>query len=314
MPRNQRTSIPRRALAVGVASQLAIKKLSANETDNNTTSNSMTAIPDLRHYNIPVIGGSLHVLAAGNKNLRTLVLLHKLGGRVQEWRKLIPLLTKSYHVVALDIAGHGQSNMSEPIPFIASQEQLAAQIMAVLDELSITNNIIMLGSSLGGCLGIVCARIWSNRIDSAITLGSALGGSTPHKILHDQAKEAIEKGQFLRDETPVGRPLSYAQKTFGVTNKLIAAEMNASRKQAGRWIQPVARGVARMDYIKDLPTLDQPILLMHGTLGNYGRFHKAAYPIIKNCTQIEISNSGAFPHEEAPLDTANNIHSFLKDI
>ncbi|WP_246455751.1 alpha/beta fold hydrolase BchO [Sulfitobacter aestuariivivens] len=46
-----------------------------------------------------------HVQEAGKG--KTLILLHGAGGATQSWRHLFPLLSKSFHVVAIDLPGQG---------------------------------------------------------------------------------------------------------------------------------------------------------------------------------------------------------------
>ena len=94
----------------------------------------------------------------------------------------------------------------------------------------------------------------------------------------------------------------------------ISVEMNESRKQAGRWIQPVARGVARMNYLEILPKIKQPVLLLDGKRGNYGRFHQVASPLLTDSRSETINKSGSFPHEEKPKETYQIIKDFLSSL
>src|SRR6266511_3922237 len=65
-------------------------------------------------------GTRLHFLRCGDPANKSLVLLHGLAGTWLTWYQLILPLSKEFHVVCLDLPGHGRS---EPLP---SEESLAA--------------------------------------------------------------------------------------------------------------------------------------------------------------------------------------------
>ena len=259
---------------------------------------------------VDVVGGRLHYLSAGEGE--TLLLLHKLGGRVQEWRRMVPALARKYRVISLDLAGHGKSQMHGEPPFVVTQESMAAQVMAAMDALELAAPYRFVGSSLGGCVAIVSAALWPKRVAGVVTVGSALGGSVSRKELRDGAAKFIADGYFDTEENPIPRDVSYARRVFGVQDDTIAHEQNESRTEAGRWIQPCTRGVGRFDYLALMPTVTTPVLLSWGKRGNYGQYVDAALAQLPNGQKLEIEDSGSFPHEESPEETAAAVLDFLK--
>lgn len=98
----------------------------------------------------------------------TLLLLHGAGGSTHSFRDLIPLLARSYHVVALDLPGQGFTQMgarhrsgldatAEDIVHLCTQERW--------------HPAAIIGHSAGGALAL---RL-SQRVQTA-------GGATPHVI------------------------------------------------------------------------------------------------------------------------------------
>lgn len=259
---------------------------------------------------VAVLGGQLKYLSVGRG--KPLILLHKLGGRIQEWRHISPALSEHYRVIAFDLAGHGESQMQGPPPFIVTQEAMAAQVMGALDSLRIPPPYRFVGSSLGGCVATVCAMLWPQQVHAVASVGSALAGSASFEELREAAAGAIASGQFDQDDNPLPRDIKYAREVFGVENVDIANEQNVSRAQAGQWISPVSRGVGRFDYLSRLPAVEAPMLLAWGERGGYGGFVPAALAKLPEAVGKVIPNSGAFPHEEAPDATAKAVLSFLK--
>ncbi len=267
------------------------------------------AAPGATEGLVDVLGGQLHYQAAGEGD--TVVLLHKLGGRAQEWRRIMPALAQRYRVLAFDLVGHGQSTMHGPPPYVATQEAVAAQLMAALDELGAAPPYRFVGSSLGGCVAVVCAALWPEQVAALVTVGSALGGATNRAQMREMADRGIADGHFDRQENPLPRPFEYVQRAFGLQDRAIAQEQNDSRAEAGRWIAPASRGVGRFDYLEALPRVSAPMLLVWGERGNYGAFVDPSLALLSDGRKAMVANSGAFPHEEAPAATAELVLSFF---
>jgi len=260
---------------------------------------------------VDVVGGRLRYLVCGRGE--TLVLLHKLGGRIEEWRRVLPTLAEHYRVIAFDLAGHGQSEMYGPPPFLVSPETLAAQVMTALDTLALPSPYRLVANSLGGCVALITAAFWPARVAAVVSLGSALGSGTSRDAIRAISAGAVAAGQFDAEDNPMPRPMSYARKAFGLQDASIAEEQNESRAQAGRWIATTSRGVSAFDFLTLLPRISAPVLLAWGERGHYGKYVDAALAKLASGEKKLIANSGAFPHEETPETTSNVILSFLND-
>lgn len=258
---------------------------------------------------VPVVGGKLHYVSAGEGE-QTIVLLHKLGGWASEWRWVMQILATRMRTIAVDLTGHGESTMSGDPPFIATQEEMAAQLMATLDELGVENSVLC-GSSMGGCVAALCAAQWPERVSGLITVGSALAGAADRSGLKAAADKAIADGFFDAQENPMPRDPSYMEQIFAMRDPAHMQEMTLSRRAAGRWIQPCARGVGIFDYLAILPKIEAPTLLTSGANGNYGGFIDEASALLKNGRAGTIEDASAFPHQDRPEETATAIMDFL---
>jgi pimeloyl-ACP methyl ester carboxylesterase len=258
---------------------------------------------------IPVTGGVIHYVSGGEGE-RTLVLLHKLGGWAAEWRWVMQILSTRMRIVALDLTGHGGSKMDGQPPFIVTQEELAAHVMSALDTMG-EKRIAIAGSSIGGCVGAVCAAFWPERVTSFITVGSLFAEGIERTNLQADAEKGIANGFFDVDENPMPRDPSYMERVFGMSNPAHMEEMTLSRRAAGRWIAPCSRGVALYDYFSILPRIHAPILIASGAKGNYGRFAADAIPLMKDARYEPIEGASAFPHQDKPEQTAVAVMSFL---
>lgn len=99
-----------------------------------------------------------------------LVLVHGLGGTIENWRALAPPLAESHRVVVPDLPGHGHS---APLPEARNLDPLAEAVLAVLDAEG-AGSAVWVGHSLGGVLALRAALL---RPDAArgIVLAAAAG-------------------------------------------------------------------------------------------------------------------------------------------
>lgn len=101
--------------------------------------------------------GELHVAQTGNRDSKypSILLIHGNSSSHRIFRSLFdcPALTQTYHLIALDLLGHGESsNASDPERSytIFSWAQMAAEVLAHLG----IKEVIVVGWSLGGHIGI----------------------------------------------------------------------------------------------------------------------------------------------------------------
>jgi pyruvate dehydrogenase E2 component (dihydrolipoamide acetyltransferase) len=100
---------------------------------------------------------------------RTVVLVHGFGGDLDNWLFNLGPLTEQAEVVAVDLPGHGQSELTLPG---ASVEALAAFVVAFLDELGL-DTVDLVGHSLGAAIASNIALDQPGRVTSVALLAPA---------------------------------------------------------------------------------------------------------------------------------------------
>jgi pimeloyl-ACP methyl ester carboxylesterase len=58
---------------------------------------------------LPLDGGNIYVRQDGPHDAPALVLIHGTGASTRWWDRVVPALAKSYHVIRIDLLGHGRS-------------------------------------------------------------------------------------------------------------------------------------------------------------------------------------------------------------
>ncbi len=125
------------------------------------------------------------------------VLVHGAGDQAGGWAKVAPRLAKTFAVVAVDLAGHGDSAPAEgPLPF----ETLLAGFDGAMKELS-RGKVTLVGNSLGAWVATVWAKEHPERVSHLVLVnGGPLLGDRPDLTLQPKTRaEADRTLGALRD-------------------------------------------------------------------------------------------------------------------
>jgi pimeloyl-ACP methyl ester carboxylesterase len=140
-----------KALLAVLGALLVLMLLNAVVSDHQTKSAEVT-VDGARIISLP--GGDLQVLDEGPRDAPPIVLLHCYTCSINWWGRLIPLLDRDHRVIAIDLLGHGGSEMPRSGYSMQDQAQLVAQ---VLDRLGVGKAIVV-GHSLGGVVAVALAE------------------------------------------------------------------------------------------------------------------------------------------------------------
>lgn len=292
---------------MSLSRRTAISLAAAATTAGRAAAQPAPAGPWAKEGKIQRPGMSIHYVELGSGP--PLVLLHKLGGWVSDWRHVAPALAQHYRVIALDSPGHGESTVEGPVPYILGLPESAATVLAVLDELGV-GTFSMVGNSLGGCIAVCLAALWPARVRRLGLLSVAL-----YPVIPRSALETLEPpGTWGPNGEPIARPFPDLQKRFGITDVSIYNEQVASRAKAGRWVRAAQRGVANAGVIDYLGHVQCPTLLMYGALGfDYQEYEKPGLAAAKRGRSVHIPAAGSFAQQDNPRATENIILDFLAE-
>lgn len=100
-----------------------------------------------------------------------LVLLHGAFGFIEGWATVLPTLTKTHQVIAIELQGHGHTHdLDRPLTF----EQMAEDTAALLKQLKI-KDADFFGYSMGGTVALRVAMRHPELVRKLAILGSAFG-------------------------------------------------------------------------------------------------------------------------------------------
>ncbi len=188
------------ALALGPGRKVAAGRIRRRA---NPTIDDLFALPDdvVRHDVPTHDGGTVHVIEVGQG--RPLVLLHGVTLAAEVWAPIMHLARDRFRVIALDVRGHGRSQVGTE----GVGRRLAAHDLAtVLTELDLEGAVVC-GHSMGGMiLGQFCGDhpdVLTERVAGLGFMDTAVGSVTPPGM----ARLSRRFGAELVRRADAGRPI-----------------------------------------------------------------------------------------------------------
>ncbi len=209
---------------------------------------------------IEVNGVGLRYELSGRDD-RTVVLIHEMGGSLESWDEVAPVLAANRRVLRYDTRGAG---LSEKVRGALSIDAMVDDLGALLDALGIAGKVALAGIAVGGAIALHAAVRMPNRI-GAVVVGSPAVGIAPDRRAGVLARvERIEReGMRVAVEDTMAN--GYAAELRG----------NAARFAAfrARWLgndpasfAAIYRMLAGMDLQDELARIACPVLVLGGRL------------------------------------------------
>ena len=108
-----------------------------------------------------------------------LVLVHGLGGTIENWRALAPPLAARHRVLVPDLPGHGSSGLLDEAPHV---DALAEAVLAVADTEGV-GEAVWVGHSLGGVVALRAAALRPDAV-RGLVLAAAAGIGSASRAAH----------------------------------------------------------------------------------------------------------------------------------
>jgi pimeloyl-ACP methyl ester carboxylesterase len=239
-----------------------------------------------------------------------LVLLHGFCEDSTMWADFVPLLSKKYTILTIDLSGFGDSDLLRNTGIAA----MADAALAVL-EIEKVKSCILIGHSMGGYVSLALAQK-----KPEILLGLGLFHSHPYKDSQTKIKNRLKTisfierhgiapfaGHFVRNLFP---------SAFVDNNKQFIEELihKTSTHHSDAVIAASHAMIERDDQTNTLTNLACPTLFIIGTLDNAISSTDSLKQLsLPNVTSLHIlENVGHMGMFEAPVETLEIIVDFIE--
>jgi 3-oxoadipate enol-lactonase len=237
---------------------------------------------------LPVAGRRMYYDLIGPESGPVVCFTHSLNSDGGMWaEQMQPLLAAGFHVLRLDMRGHGGS---DPVPGDYTMSTLAADVALAIDALGL-DRVHYIGLSIGGMLGQAFAIEHAAKLKSLMLCDTLPATQPDAKTAWGPRIETTKKANSLE-------PLA-----DGTMDRWFT-EAFKPRKPA-RWKQlrdTSAAAILNFDFLSKLPTLKVPTLVVcgDGDPGTPPTENKRIASLVPGARYEEIAAARHFPNVEQP--------------
>jgi len=257
-----------------------------------------------------------------NGSGKDVLLLHGLGGCLEDWAGAFELFSGDFRLWALELPGSGRSDK----PTRGYSVDLFVRIVVSFLDLHGIERAHIVGVSMGGGIGLAFVLRRPSRVDRLVLVNSALLGRRLHPFLHLCTVPVL--GELLLQPTPrvveryigwcVGDPES-APAEWVSTHKDLATLPGA--KQAFLAMLRSANGVfgtkkrELRPILSGLPRLAAETLIICGGKDRFipTRYSRRAARRIPHARLVVFPECGHVPHVECPERFYSLVATFLTE-
>jgi len=193
----------------------------------------------------------------------TLVLLHGFPLSREMWVEQLASIGSLYRVIAPDLRGHGQSESPDGA---YTMEEMADDVVELLDRLEVKQPVVLGGLSMGGYVALALVLRHPQRVRGLILCDTRAAADTP-----EAAKGREETARnVLREGTGRWMIETMVPRLFGKTTRekhpqRVEAMLALMERTSPRGIAGALRGMAiRTDRRGDLQRITVPTLVLVG--------------------------------------------------
>jgi len=257
-------------------------------------------------------GQRIHYLDWGTPGKRPFIMLHGINRSGHTFDHIAPLLQRDYHVIAMDLRGHGDSDWSPKAAYLA--EDFARDLHALVEQLNL-RDVVLTGNSMGGRVVQVYAGSHPERTGKVIvedvgperpetvtrTLTQRIQGETEGWASEEELLKSMRRGQTRVPEETHRNWIRYE------TRKL------PNGRIIWKYDPNVTQGLGPVDLWTYIKKIRAPTLYMVGANSNLVPKDtqlqlKAALP---NIEVVTIPDAGHYPHLDTPAVWLAVVKAFL---
>lgn len=262
--------------------------------------------PQLRFGSTHLTTGlQVHYAEQGDRDGEAHVFLHGYANSWFSFSRLLPLLPARYHVLVLDLRGHG--NSERPVSGY-TVDDLAVDALAFLDAMGLTR-ATMIGHSLGSFAARRVAATHPVRVDRLVLIGSAVSPNNEAVLKLREAVQALPE--------PVPREFFHKYLMGAVQVPLpepfVKGLVDAGLQVPGHVLRSALDGLLAMD-ASDLGRISAPTLLLSGEQhAFFGRAEQERLAAAIPDSRLTVyPETGTSPHWERPEQVAADLEEFMR--
>jgi 3-oxoadipate enol-lactonase len=242
-----------------------------------------------------------------------LVLLHGFPFNRSMWREQTESLRGAWRVIAPDLRGHGETAVAGEV---ASMEEMAEDVAALLDELNIARTVVG-GLSMGGYVALAFYRKFRERVRALILADTRPQADTDdgRRARAETAQRALNEGMGAVVDAMLPKLLapSTRERTPEVADRVRSMMLGTNPSGAAAALRGMA---ARRDQTELLSEINVPTLIVVGTEDALTppSDSETMHANIEGSRLVKIEGAGHVSNVERPEDFNRALGEFLSGL
>ena len=263
-------------------------------------------------------GLRMHYLDEGNENNPTILLLHGEPSWSYLYRKMIPILSNSFRVIAPDLIGFGKSDKLVNRQDYSYQKHID-WISALIEKLDL-KNIVLFCQDWGGLTGLRIITEMNNRFDMVIASNTTFPTGPipmPESFLQWRAYSQHSPGFNIGKVIDMGTVQTLSEKVFEAYNAPFPSEEYKAGARIFPTLVPIEQddpeSIKNLKAWEKLKSWNKPFLTIFGDEDNIMiGAEKVLQKIVPGAKEQnhKILNAGHFIQEEKGEELAELIIEF----
>jgi len=247
-----------------------------------------------------------------------LVLLHGWGLHSGVWKIILPALEKNFHCYAVDMLGHGESQASSNKSF--SLVNIRSELHDLINSIH-SNNIILLGWSLGGLVAVDYLKNHNEKIKKLILVTSNACFCKKENWQHGLDGSVLENfSQQLEQDYKKIVDKFMALQMFGSDGykqglKILKHSIASRPEPSMASLREGLKVLKETDFRTSLNHISQPTLMITGEHDRLMPYQaaEAMQPLFKKADCHMIKGAGHAPFISHPTEFITAIKNFTNE-
>lgn len=240
-----------------------------------------------------------------------LLLLHQAVCSSDEYSRVIPMLSRAYRVIAMDILGFGESDKP---PRVYEISDYARSVVSFLDSLEVKKPSVV-GHHTGATIAVELAATYPERVDKLVLSGCPLRKDQDEVIKNRMIPDFMQPMEIKEDGSHLLRCWKIAQ-SFGPKAPVeIHNEIVLEYLKAGVRGEEVHQASHLYDVRPKLPLIKCPTLVLSGRMDLFISTVEDAKKLIPRSRSFIIEGPGTGPAiiRRRPEAFAQAVLDFLQN-
>ncbi|GAA3911406.1 alpha/beta hydrolase [Litoribacillus peritrichatus] len=243
----------------------------------------------------------------------SLVLIHGFAANKENWMRFAANLTDQYHVIAVDLLGHGESTQDPKLSYDIDDQVL--YLSRFLDAKKISN-VHLAGNSMGGAVSSLFAATYPERVLTVSLVNPA--GVFDHRSVLEDYLERGENPLVVKKPSDIYTLMDFAMVDvpfvpWPITE--VVAERSMAKKALNDQIFEQIKGDHKYNFKQALTRIKAPTLVMWGKEDKVINYKNADLfnELVPNSTKLIYQDIGHAPMIEIPMRSAEDISKFIME-